>query len=124
MAKRILIVEDEFSIASMFKYKMELHGYKVAIGSDGEEGFVLAKSFVPDIILLDLKLPRMSGEEMLRRLRNEEWGGSIKVIVFTNVSKDEIPLSLRFLKVSAYLVKADYTPQQVLDRVEHELSKD
>jgi CheY-like chemotaxis protein len=62
-------------------------------------------------------MPEMNGDEMLTRLREREWGGNIRVIVLTNISKDEAPATLRFLNVDRYVVKAHHTPAQVLEIV-------
>ena len=119
---KIAIVEDEQSIQQMYKFKLETEGYIVATASDGREGLALAEEFMPDLILLDLMMPVMSGDEMLQRLREQEWGASMRVIVLTNISKNEAPHALRFLNVDRYVVKAHYTPAQVTDVVKEVLA--
>lgn len=114
---KILIVEDEYSIARMYKYKFEASGLNVKIAENGIEGLSSAEAFQPDIILLDLKMPYMTGEEMLKKLRAEDWGKNIKVVILTNISKDEAPSSIRPLNVERYIVKAHSTPKQVLEVV-------
>lgn len=83
--------------------------------SDGQEGLAVTEKFRPDIILLDLRMPRMSGDEMLAHLRSCDWGKDMRVIILTNISKSEAPLVLRFLRVDRYIVKAHHTPAQVLE---------
>ncbi|CAN5179374.1 response regulator [soil metagenome] len=112
---RIAIIEDDAPIASMYEFKFTQSGYLVRCARDGAEGLKLIKEIKPDLVLLDLKMPVMSGDEMLEKLRNEEWGKSIRVIVLTNISRAEAPSKLRFLNVDRYIVKAHHTPQQVLD---------
>ena|ERR1035441_5159494 len=115
MAKlRIAVIEDEAPIAKMYQFKLEQDGYEVKCAYDGEEGLKLAEEFAPDLILLDIKMPRMSGDEMLEKVRATDWGSSIRVIVLTNISKDEAPTRLRFLRVDRYIVKVHYTPAQVV----------
>ena len=67
-------------------------------------------------------MPVMPGEEMLERLRATDKGSSVKVVVLTNISKDEAPTKLRFFDVDRYVVKAHHTPKQVLDIIEEVLN--
>ncbi len=113
MAYKIAVIEDEMPIQLMYKMKLEREGFEVATASNGFEGLELAKRFQPDLILLDLRMPGMGGDEMLARLRDTEWGNSMRVVVLTNISKNEAPHALRFLHVDRYIVKAQYTPTQV-----------
>jgi len=111
---KIAIVEDEQPIQFMYQLKLEREGFTVATASNGKEGLRLARTFRPDLILLDLRMPEMSGDEMLVRLRQTDWGSSIRVIALTNISKNEAPQALRFLDVDRYIVKAHFTPSQVV----------
>jgi DNA-binding response OmpR family regulator len=113
----IVIIEDELSIQQLYKTKMEREGFDVYTANNGQEGLKAVKKYSPNLILLDIRMPVMSGDEMLRRLREEDWGASIRVIVLTNLSKDEAPSILRFLNVDRYIVKAHYTPAQIADVV-------
>lgn len=97
----------------MYKAKLELDGFTVFTASDGECGLEVIEVTRPDLILLDIRMPIMSGDEMLTKLRAEDWGSAIRVIVLTNLSKDEAPSVLRFLSVDRYVVKAHYTPAQI-----------
>jgi DNA-binding response OmpR family regulator len=117
MAKKIAIVEDDLAIASMYEFKLKKSGFKVAVANDGKQGLTLVGSFLPDLILLDLLLPEMNGHEVLEKIRASDWGASIRVIVLTNLSKDEAPHGLRLLNVDRYIVKAHCTPAQVVEIV-------
>ncbi len=119
----ILIVEDDFSIRNMYKFKLKLARFKVIIANDGEEGLSLAKKIRPDLVLLDLKMPKLNGEDMLEKMRATSWGSKIRVIVLTNISRDEAPMKLRLLAVDRYVVKAHNTPTQVLQIVREVLAK-
>lgn len=119
---KIVVVEDEPSICQMYKFKLAKTGFNVRTAGDGEEGLKIIENFKPDLILLDLKMPKMTGDEMLEKLRSMKWGGSIRVIVLTNISKDEAPRSLRLLNVDRYVVKAHFTPSQVVEIVLEVLS--
>lgn len=121
MSYKIAIIEDELPIQSMYRLKLEREGFEVATANNGHEGLQLAESWQPDLILLDLRMPVMSGDEMLVRLRAKEWGASMRVIVLTNISRSEAPQALRFLNVDCYVVKAQYTPTQVVAMVRNTL---
>jgi DNA-binding response OmpR family regulator len=118
----ILIVEDDTSIGRMYKFKFEQSNYNVEWVQDGKEGLKLAEEFRPSLILLDLRMPVMNGDEMLSLLREKEWGANIRVVILTNISKAEAPSTLQFLGVDRYIVKAHHTPKQVLEVVKDILS--
>ena len=118
---RIAVIEDERTIAEMYMFKLQHEGYQVEIAYNGQQGIKLIKAFQPQLVLLDLKMPIMNGDEMLERLRSTNWGKDIKVIILTNISKDEAPSNLRFLDVERYIVKAHHTPQQVIDIIQEVL---
>lgn len=110
----IVIIEDEITIARLYKMKFELEGFLVVTAHNGQDGLRLIKKHVPDLVLLDLRMPHMSGDEMLAKLRATDWGAETRVVILTNLSRDEAPASLRFLGVERYIVKANHTPAQVV----------
>jgi DNA-binding response OmpR family regulator len=117
MKYKIAVVEDEVAIRELYRAKLELCGYDVQVARNGREGLVLIKAFKPDLVLLDIRMPEMNGDEMLQKLRETEWGANIRVVILTNLSKDEAPSILRFLSVDRYVVKAHHTPKQIVDIV-------
>lgn len=118
---KVLIVEDDATIQEMYGFKLERAGYATARASDGVQGLKTAQTFTPDVILLDLRMPHMSGDQMLQKLRAEDWGKAIRVIILTNISRSEAPSVLRFLNVDRYIVKAHHTPSQIVDVVKEVL---
>lgn len=114
---KVAVVEDDHDLQFLYKLKLEHAGVQVRVAADGAEGLELIRGWRPDIVLLDLMMPVMSGSEMLARLRAERWGSDVRVIVLTNISKDEAPPALRFLHVDRYVVKAHHTPAQVIQMV-------
>ncbi|MDB5166439.1 MAG: hypothetical protein JWM37_511 [Candidatus Saccharibacteria bacterium] len=112
--QKIAIIEDDTAINMLYKSKLALSGYDVQVAYDGSSGLKLIKDFQPELALVDIRMPRMNGDEMLQRVRQEEWGEDLKVIILTNLSKDEAPSMLRFLNIDRYVIKAHYTPTQVL----------
>ena len=111
---KAVVVEDDHDLRMLYQLKLKHDGFDVHTAEDGQQGLRVIKQVKPDIILLDLLMPIMSGTEMLSRLRAEEWGSSIHVIALTNISKDEAPAALRFLHVDRYIVKAHHTPAEVV----------
>lgn len=118
---KIAIIEDDAVINQMYRMKFEADGFEVQMASDGASGVELVKSYKPDIILLDLQMPHMSGDQALAVMRKEPWGADIPVLILTNLGEEEAPDSLKDLNVSSYIVKAEYTPKQVVARVKQTL---
>lgn len=119
---KVAIVEDDQTISQMYRFKFEAEGYQVETAENGKLGLGLAEAMKPDIILLDLMMPEMTGDEMLTKMRATSWGKSIKVIILTNIGEQEIPASVRELGVEAVILKADMTPRQVAELVKKHLA--
>src|ERR1035437_8965415 len=96
---KIAIIEDDQAICQMYRFKFEAEGYNVEIAENGKLGLELAEKMRPDIILLDLMMPEMNGDEMLALLRKTTWGKDIKVIILTNMGEQEIPETVKQLSV-------------------------
>lgn len=120
---KIAIIEDDQAIAQMYRIKFEAEGYEVETASNGKLGLALTEEMQPDIILLDLMMPEMNGDEMLEKLRAVPWGKKIKVIVLTNMGEQEAPAIIKTLDVRRFIVKAEMTPRQVAEMVKKELSE-
>lgn len=118
---KIAIIEDDIAISQMYRFKFEAEGYEVETAENGKLGLELCNSMRPDVILLDLMMPEMNGDEMLAELRKMPWGKDIKVIILTNKGEQELPPELKSLNVSAVILKADMTPRQVADMVRKQL---
>ena len=121
--KKIAIIEDDHSILEMYTLKFEVEDFEVVTALNGELGLELIEAAKPDLILLDLMMPKMDGAHMLKELRNKPWGKNIPVIILTNISGDEAPEILSELNVIDYIIKANSTPQAVLDKVKSVLGK-
>ena len=118
---KIAIIEDDQAISQMYRFKFEADGFSVETAENGKLGLKLAEDIKPDIILLDLMMPEMTGDQMLKALRKTDWGKDIKVIILTNMGEQEIPAELHALGVSGVILKADMTPRQVADLVKKQL---
>jgi len=114
---KIAIIEDDPVINQMYRMKFEADGFEVQVADNGTHGVALVESFVPDLILLDLQMPHMNGAEALAQIRSHAWGKKIPVIVLTNLGEEEAPASLQELEVHSYIVKAEFTPSQVVKKV-------
>jgi DNA-binding response OmpR family regulator len=120
---KIAIIEDDQAIAQMYRLKFESEGYDVETAENGVLGLELIQTINPDIILLDIMMPQMTGDEMLEKLRATSWGKDIKVIIITNMGEQEAPASLKKLGVSSFIVKAEMTPRQVAELVKETLAR-
>ena len=114
---KIAIIEDDSVISQMYRMKFEADGFDVQIANNGRDGVELVKEQVPDIVLLDLQMPIMNGDEVLKKIRSENWGKTVPVMILTNLGEEEAPKDIRSLGIESYIVKADLTPRQVIERV-------
>ena len=118
---KIAIIEDDQAISQMYRFKFEAEGFDAQTAENGKLGLELAQNMKPDIILLDLMMPEMTGDEVLAKLRGSDWGKDIKVIILTNMGEQEIPPKVKELGVSGIILKANMTPRQVADLVKKTL---
>lgn len=110
---RVLMVEDHPDIADLYQLKLQLEGYRVAIASDGVAGLSMARSLMPDLILLDIHVPQLDGLQVLAALREDKATDELPVIV---CSEDDDPLLIKEanrLGAVAYLVKANLLPSRL-----------
>lgn len=119
---KIAIIEDDPVISQMYRMKFEADGFDVQLANDGERGVALVEAYAPDMILMDLQMPKMNGAEALAVIRKSEWGKNIPVIILTNLGEEEAPKEIRGLGIHSYIVKADLTPRQVVQRVKEALA--
>lgn len=118
---KILLVEDDSFLLSMYATKFEMEGFKVVMAEDGEKAIRLAAKEAPDIILLDIILPKVDGFEVLRQLKASEQTAPIPIILLTNLSqKEEIEKGLKMGAVD-YLIKAHFMPSEVVDKIKKAL---
>ena len=112
----ILLVEDDPAVAGMYKLKLEMEGYRVTVAGDGEEGLRIAREMRPQLIFLDIRLPKMDGISVLEAMRGDDKTRHIPVLILSNYG--EPPLIERGLKLGAreYLLKSETTPSGVAAR--------
>lgn len=119
--KRILVAEDEVDLREALFTVLAAEGYEVFTASDGKEALEIAKREQPDLVLLDLVMPHMSGQEMLAALKSEEWGVNMKVIILTAL--DDMQTLSETLEKGGYdyLVKSDWRLEDIVKKVREEL---
>lgn len=119
--KRITIIEDDPVINQMYRMKFESEGFDVRVADNGKAGITTVEQFKPDLILLDLQMPQMNGDEALTEIRKLRSAKNTPVIILTNLGEEEAPKNLNKLGIASYIVKADLTPSQVVEKVRAEL---
>lgn len=113
----ILIVEDDPVLSKMYTEKFKFEGFNVFTALNGEDGLQMAISQKIDMIILDLMLPRLSGSELLAKLRLNDKGKNVKVIALTNLAETEEKEKVLSLGALDYLIKAMQTPEEVVKKV-------
>ncbi len=118
----ILIVEDDPVLSKMYSEKFKFEGFNVHTALNGQDGLNMALVEKIDMILLDLMLPRLSGAELLTKLRQDAKGKNIKVIALTNLAEAEEKNKIMSLGALEYLIKAMQTPEEVVNKVKAHLN--
>lgn len=119
--KTILFIEDESDLQKTFGDILKQEGYKMVSALDGEAGLKLAKAQKPDLILLDIILPKVHGFEVLKKLKEDSETKDIPIIVLTNLeSGGDVEKALE-LGATTYLVKANYTLEEVISKIKKAL---
>jgi len=119
---KIVIVEDEAALADIYKTRLELLGYTCFVAHDGIEALSVIERERPDLVLLDIMLPKVAGDQILKVLRATEWGKDIKVLVVSNLNEADAPPGIREQGIEGYAVKANMTDDQ-LDQMVDDILK-
>lgn len=125
---KILLVEDEDILLSPLTEKLRLENFKVNVAKDGERGLQLALSEHPDIILLDILLPKSDGLEMLKKLRKDEWGKDARVIILTNLKDTDKINEMMSISLDIpnstfdYIIKTDMSLDEIIDKIKLRLN--
>lgn len=114
---KVLIAEDDQTLRSAYKTKLTLEGMEVEVAVDGEEALQKANEWNPDVILLDLMMPKMSGVDFLKAYDVKIAHPNVKVIVFTNLATSESVSEVMGLGASRYLPKASTTPNAIVEEI-------
>lgn len=120
---KVLIVEDEKMLADMYATKFTMEGYAVEKAADGAEGIELAKKAKPDIILLDVIMPKVDGFTALKELKSNPALKAIPVIMLTNLGQEDDVKKGKELGATDYYVKSNHSPSEIVKKVKDVLSK-
>ncbi|OGY25680.1 MAG: hypothetical protein A2Z11_04480 [Candidatus Woykebacteria bacterium RBG_16_43_9] len=113
--KKILVVDDEDPVREIYNKEFTSSGFKVVLASDGEQGLLKAGEEIPDLILLDVMMPKMSGIDTLKVLKKNELTKEIPILLLTNLGEEQIIKEGFSLGADGYLLKVSYTPAQVVE---------
>ncbi|HLB51902.1 hypothetical protein A3F07_02030 [candidate division WWE3 bacterium RIFCSPHIGHO2_12_FULL_38_15] len=120
----ILIVEDDIALITALNNKFSESGFTVYKAYDGEEGLNIAYEKHPDILLLDILIPKLDGITLLSKLREDEWGSKVPVVIMSNLSFSEYEINAcNKYKVKKYLTKADWDINKIEEEVEKYILK-
>ncbi len=115
-ALKVVIVEDKASLAEIYKIRLESLGYVCFVAYDGEQALAVIQRELPQLVLLDLMVPKIAGDQILAALRASAWGKRIRVLIISNLNEADAPEGLRELGIEGYVVKANLT-NDALDRM-------
>lgn len=122
--RKILVVEDTLSLLKIYKKTLEMGGFGVYAAKDGEQGLKLALSEHPDLILLDVIMPKMDGLTVMKALREDDWGKNVPIILLTNLSPDTSDSLQAILehKPAFYLLKENVAPDAMIYKIKEALN--
>lgn len=112
-SKKIVIVEDNQALSEIYKTRLEILGYTCFIGYNGVTGLYFIQKEIPDLVLLDLMIPDIAGDQVLRTMRASTWGKGVKVLIISNLNEADAPAGLRELGIEDYVVKANLQNDQI-----------
>ena len=119
---KILLIEDDYSISTVYKIKFEHEGFECVQAYNGLEALKLLETITPDLILLDLKMPVMDGETFLEIFRKNYSNLHTPIIVLTNLNSSEAPKTIWHHDIVDYIVKAHTTPSELVETMRKALS--
>jgi len=120
---KVLVVEDEHMLAEMYATKFAMDGFEVEKAFDGADGLEKAKQVSPDIILLDVIMPKLDGFAVLKELRSDAKFAHTPILLLTNLGQDDDIKKGKELGANDYFVKANHTPADVVTKVKELLAK-
>ena len=121
--KKILIIEDDPFLSEMYAAKFIENNFEIELASDGKLGLTKIEEFRPDLVLLDIVLPKMDGFEVLKKIKEKEELREIPIVLLTNLGqKNEVEKGLA-LGAQEYIIKAHFTPTAVVTKVKEILDK-
>jgi len=121
MQKKLLVVEDDIHVMKVLMTRLSDEGFTVLGATTGEEGLQMALSEHPNLILVDIILPKMNGIEVVERLRKDDWGKTARVMVVSNLTDEASMQKMQDLNVIGYVVKTDLSIEKLIEKVKQEV---
>lgn len=112
-SQKIVIVEDNESLAEIYKTRLEILGYTCFVAYDGIAALALIEKELPNLVLLDLMVPKIAGDQILETMRKSNWGRNIPVFIISNLNEADAPAGLRNMGIEGYAVKANLSNDQL-----------
>jgi DNA-binding response OmpR family regulator len=113
LRQKIVIAEDNQALAEIYKTRLELIGYNCFSAYDGEQALAIIERERPALVLMDMMMPKIAGDELLRRMRESDWGKNIRVYIISNLSEADAPEGLRDYNIEGYAVKANLSDNDI-----------
>jgi DNA-binding response OmpR family regulator len=113
LSQKVVIVEDNVDLAELYKTRLELLGYKCLMVYDGQSALALIERELPDLVLLDMMVPKIAGDQILATMRASDWGKNIKVLVISNLNEADAPSGVRAQGIEGYVVKANLSDDDI-----------
>lgn len=123
MPKKILLIEDEEIMVNLLQRKLTQEGYEISVARDGEEGLKLMREALPDLVLLDIIMPKKGGFEVMEVMQKDKKIREIPVIIISNSGQPVELDRAKELGAKDWLIKTDFDPQEVLDKVVKQIGK-
>ena len=121
---KVLIIEDDSYISDMYRIKFESENFETVVASNGIEGIKFLEKAVPDIILLDVVMPKIDGFSVLKEIKKNSKLDKIPVVLLTNLSQKENVERGFELGASSYIIKAHFTPSEVVEKIKEVLKQE
>lgn len=120
---KILFIEDDPLIIKIYTTRLTADGYQVLSAENGEAGIKLAETEIPDIIVLDIMMPRMDGFGVLEKIKSNEKLKNKPVLVYSNLAQDEEIQRARQMGATEFIIKANFSPTEMVEKIKQYLNK-
>jgi len=115
---KVVIIEDDPLLQKVYSTRLKADGHQVFIASNGKKGLQMVKKELPQVVLLDIMMPRISGLDVLKQLKSNSATAEIPVLVYSNLGKQEKIIEAKKMGAQEFITKANFTPQQVVAKIE------
>ncbi|MBD3208043.1 MAG: response regulator [Candidatus Nealsonbacteria bacterium] len=123
MSKKVLLVEDEKIMINLLEKKLSQEGYDVSVATNGEDGLKQVKEMKPDVVLLDIIMPKMGGFEVMEKMNDDSELAKIPVIIISNSGQPVELGKAKELGAKDWLIKTEFDPQEVIRKVKKQIGE-